>query len=518
MFDLNNFHGLKLLISCGGGAYGDVYYCEDISGKKMAVKIVSKKKLGDSWERELRGVINYRKITENAPGLLQIFHVEEDDESFFYTMEAADSASSTEYVPDTLTYRLQSGPLPQSDLLPVLSEVFDGIKLIHGAGFTHRDIKPDNILFVKGVPKLADIGLISSLSGTMTQLAGTLEFIPPEERCADSLNSSDRDSRQRNDLYAFGKVTYCAVTGMDAGEYPRIPADLPLVLPVKYFLRLSFQLCRKEADGRLKSIDVLAREFSDIKRKLLYGETALDKVKYTFKVIWELWAALWRILKKSFRSYWYLMLFFLLLGGGSAYWFWKPAPPYDITQEKSKRYFNAKHHISMQIPFHWEIISRETFNKLLKDLQGNKGAGTSLSFNEEQFNILLKEAEQSQGMICCDFDPKFADNITVTVTQIPKSEWDTTPDDELKLLMKTIFEGQLKIKTEIYKAVKTTVAGYPCILVDYSIVPGTRSNAYYVTLKNKTVMLTLIAKKKTFNDRRQKFESALKTLKIGSKK
>ena len=43
------FHGLNLLTHCGGGAYGDVHYCEDISGKKMAVKIVSKKKLGDSW-------------------------------------------------------------------------------------------------------------------------------------------------------------------------------------------------------------------------------------------------------------------------------------------------------------------------------------------------------------------------------------------------------------------------------------------------------------------------------------
>jgi hypothetical protein len=87
----------------------------------------------------------------------------------------------------------------------------------------------------------------------MTQLAGTLDFIPPEARSADSLNSSDRESRQRNDLYAFGKVIYRAVTGMDAGEYPRIPSGLVLALPVKYFLRLSFQLCRKESDGRLKN-------------------------------------------------------------------------------------------------------------------------------------------------------------------------------------------------------------------------------------------------------------------------
>ena len=116
-----SFHGLKLLSHCGGGAYGDVYYCEDISGKKMAVKIVSKKKLGDGWERELRGVINYCKITENAPELLQIFHVEEDDETFFYTMEAADSVTENGYSPDTLAERLKKG-LPWRDFLRAIKE------------------------------------------------------------------------------------------------------------------------------------------------------------------------------------------------------------------------------------------------------------------------------------------------------------------------------------------------------------------------------------------------------------
>ena len=75
-----DFHGLKLLAHCGCGAYGDVFYCEDISGRRMAVKIVSKAKIGDSWSCELKSVINYRRITENAPELLQIFHVEEDKE------------------------------------------------------------------------------------------------------------------------------------------------------------------------------------------------------------------------------------------------------------------------------------------------------------------------------------------------------------------------------------------------------------------------------------------------------
>ena len=40
------YHGLRLTVWCGGGAYGDVYVCKDISGRKLAVKIVSKFKLG----------------------------------------------------------------------------------------------------------------------------------------------------------------------------------------------------------------------------------------------------------------------------------------------------------------------------------------------------------------------------------------------------------------------------------------------------------------------------------------
>jgi len=52
------YHGLTLGAFCGGGAYGEVYVCKDISGRQLAVKIVSKIKLGDDWERELRGVSN----------------------------------------------------------------------------------------------------------------------------------------------------------------------------------------------------------------------------------------------------------------------------------------------------------------------------------------------------------------------------------------------------------------------------------------------------------------------------
>lgn len=293
------YHDLTLLQLCGSGAFGEVWLCRDISRKKLAVKIISKGRLGEFWRRELQGVINYRTITEQTSGLLQIYHVGEDEDFFYYTMEAADSLSQENYVPDTLSARLAAnGPLPPETLQSVLKEIFNGIKVIHQAGFAHRDIKPDNIIFVHGKPRIGDIGLISALSATMSQLAGTLEFLPPELRSSDSPDQVDRKSRQGSDLYAFGKVVYCAVTGEEPQKWPAIPCGIPLSLPLKFYLRLSMQLCDRNPARRLHSLDELEHEMREIERKLLFGETFRDKIIYFRKTaIREVIGATYQVLR-----------------------------------------------------------------------------------------------------------------------------------------------------------------------------------------------------------------------------
>ena len=279
----DNYHGLKLLAYCGGGAYGEVFYCEDLTHKKMAVKILSKQKIGLHWRRELKGITNYRRLTIDATNLLKIYQVEEDEDNFFYTMEAADSLSQTEYKADTLAARLEKGALPDKDIFSVVSGIFEGIKTIHSAGFAHRDIKPDNILFVNGIPKLADLGLLSSLSATMTALAGTFEFIPPEIRSSDNLYNCDNITRQKCDLYAFGKVIYCIITGMDPLSFPSLPKNLSTSLPVKYFLRLSWKLCSHKSSTRLDDLAAVEKEISFIEQKLLYGERWIDRFCYALQ-------------------------------------------------------------------------------------------------------------------------------------------------------------------------------------------------------------------------------------------
>ncbi len=271
---------LTVVQHCGGGAYGEVYSCKDLTGKTLALKVVSKKRFGNAWQRELKGITNYRKVTEETTNLLNIFQVGEDEENFFYTMELADATSGmAEYVPDTLASRLANGPIPQSELPCVLRGILNGIVALHNAGFAHRDIKPENVLFVNGIPKLADLGLLSPLSGTMTQLAGTLDFLPPELRTGDNFPDT-RKSRQRNDLYAFGKLIYCCVTGNGANAFPSLPAKLPLTIANKLFFRLALRLCNHDSVLRMTALPKIQYEFQEIERKLAYGETLGDKLHY----------------------------------------------------------------------------------------------------------------------------------------------------------------------------------------------------------------------------------------------
>ena len=509
------YHGLTLGAFCGGGAYGEVYVCTDISGQRLAVKIVSKIKLGDDWERELRGVSNYRKITENAPNLLQIHHVEEDADTFFYTMEAADSVSADHYRADTLAERLKNGPLPQNDTFRILRAIFDGIKTIHEAGFAHRDIKPDNIIFVKGQPKLSDIGLLSSLSATYTKLAGTLDFLPPEERSSES--GTDRKSRQKNDLYAFGKVIYCAVTGCSPQDFPRVPKELPLIPELKFFLRLAFRLCNKDVRLRLDSLEKTEAELVQIERKLLYGETWRDKVDYAFQHGWLTFSAGLAGFVAWSRKHWIFMGLALLVLS-PLIWLALPEKKFDITKVKTRKYVYQDGKLSLTIPFQWVVLTDKTFREGIKRISDS--APSKSKFSETQRNLMFKDIPPGTEFIAAEYHKEFLCNLIVYCTRLPESDVSLEQelaglgDDEIRMMMRETLTREYSFPIEIYEIRRGKANGRPYIEVDYAFTGLCRTCRRVVPLRNRLYTLQFTMPLQETEKYRKQYDSVIATLKI----
>ena len=240
------FSGCQILAKCGSGAYGITFLARNPLGQQVIIKIVGDLNGG---ERELAGLRNYMLVAGKHPNLLQIYHIGEHEDGFYYTMEAADNiGSDSEYIPATLgNFFRQQKRFTPDEAVKIIRELAAGLQVMHNAGLIHRDIKPDNIIFVNGKPKLSDPGLVITL-GENASFAGTPGFIPPE------LLTGCGVVDHKADIYALGKVFYCLVTGLPAKRYPELPVNLRIDVCRQLYPVLT-RMCNSKPEKRFKSVE-----------------------------------------------------------------------------------------------------------------------------------------------------------------------------------------------------------------------------------------------------------------------
>ncbi|MCB1227440.1 MAG: SUMF1/EgtB/PvdO family nonheme iron enzyme [Verrucomicrobiales bacterium] len=215
----------RLLKRIGAGAYGEVWLAQSITGALRAVKIVWREdfELTRTFHREFEGIQQFEPISRGHPCLMHILHVgwNEHRGFYYYVMELADDAEKGAQIDDLVTYtaRTLSSDLKRNGRLDLHFcreagiYLADALQYMHEHGLTHRDIKPSNIIFVGGICKLADIGLVAA-SGERS-FVGTEGFVPPEG-----------PGTPVADIYSLGKVLYEMSSGLDRMEFPEVPADL----------------------------------------------------------------------------------------------------------------------------------------------------------------------------------------------------------------------------------------------------------------------------------------------------
>ncbi len=218
----------EMLRCIGKGAYGEVWLARDEIGTYHAVKIVHRKSFNDSgpFDREFRGIQQYTPISRTHHGLVHILHVGRNKEAgyFFYIMELGDCELHGQKI-DPETYCARNlgreldfrGKLPVKECVHLAMELAEALHYLHSKQLIHRDIKPSNIIFVNGIPKFADVGLVTHIAekGRDVTYLGTEGFIAPEG-----------PGTPAADVYSLGKVIYEASMGRSASHYPDLPTTL----------------------------------------------------------------------------------------------------------------------------------------------------------------------------------------------------------------------------------------------------------------------------------------------------
>src|SRR5262249_6663291 len=158
-----------------------------LTGALRAVKVVYRGTFESerAFQREFQGMSSFEPISRAHDGFIDILHVGRTSEYLYYIMELADDHLSgrdidiINYSPRTLKSDFESRQrIAISDSIALGLSLTDALSALHSQGLTHRDIKPANIIFVDGIPKLADIGLVA-VSGQRS-FVGTEGYVPPE--------------------------------------------------------------------------------------------------------------------------------------------------------------------------------------------------------------------------------------------------------------------------------------------------------------------------------------------------
>jgi serine/threonine protein kinase len=262
----------------GKGGMGEVYLARDTKLKReVAIKV-----LPDEFSRDADRVNRFQREAEvlaslNHPNIAQIFGLEESSGARCIVMELVDG--------ETLQERLQRGPIPIDEVLPLAKQLAEALEAAHEKGIIHRDLKPANIKYSSdGHIKVLDFGLAKafqeqqtvSLSNSPTLISasipgailGTAAYMSPEQ-------AKGRPTERTSDVWAFGCVLYEMLTGQAAfagetiGEilaavltvepdWKRLPAVTPV--SIRRLLRRCLQKDRKE---RLQHIGDARIEIND---------------------------------------------------------------------------------------------------------------------------------------------------------------------------------------------------------------------------------------------------------------
>jgi eukaryotic-like serine/threonine-protein kinase len=270
----------EIVAPLGSGGMGEVYRARDSRlNREVAIKVLPAELAGDAsrlkrFEKEARSASGL-----NHPNIVTVYDIGSEGGVSYIAMEKVEG--------ETLRRLLAGGSLPAKKLLPIATQMAEGLSKAHEAGIVHRDLKPENVMVTKDrLVKILDFGLakpthvgsgsdegshLPTETGTSPgMIVGTVGYMSPEQASGEAVDF-------RSDQFSFGSILYELATGKRAflkktgvdtlgailNEEPEPIGSINPAVPAP--LRWVVERClAKEPRQRYASTDDLARELATI--------------------------------------------------------------------------------------------------------------------------------------------------------------------------------------------------------------------------------------------------------------
>jgi ADP-ribosylation factor protein 1 len=205
----------------GRGRFSQVRRCTQTrSGRSVAVKMMdlSDPELGTNLAEAEREVVAEVRILSELDhlGVVKLLETIKWEDKYYLVMEGLTGGDLFDRIE-------RHGPYSEDDAAPLLLQVANAVAFLHERNVVHRDLKPDNLVFVDAerdsMIKLIDFGYagVCPPGGKLVGLCGTPDYAAPEiltwysAEKGKKVQGSPYD--QAVDMWSLGVVLYILLCG-----------------------------------------------------------------------------------------------------------------------------------------------------------------------------------------------------------------------------------------------------------------------------------------------------------------
>ena len=224
----------EILTPIGAGGMGQVYRARDARlGRDVAIKVLPAE-LASSPDRLRRFEKEALSVSAlNHPNIVTVYDIGASEGISWIAMERIEG--------ETLRALMAGGPMSLRKLLPLGTQIAEGLAKAHATGIVHRDLKPENVMVTRdGIVKILDFGLAKltgpiSDSGELTQsptmslgteagiVLGTVGYMSPEQAMGGAIDF-------RSDQFSFGSILYEMAAGKRAFQRATAPETMAAII------------------------------------------------------------------------------------------------------------------------------------------------------------------------------------------------------------------------------------------------------------------------------------------------